>query len=154
MVRKLRIGELAKRLGMRPKTIRYYEDIGLIPKAPRDCSGYRVYPDSEVARLKLISRSKLLGLSLKEIKEIADYAAAGRCNTAQTRLVAMLGGKIDEIDARIAELGALKADLQRYEGELAYRTEEGLAPTGEKSLADCSCVGNCTDDSAAEQIEP
>jgi len=139
--RKLRIGQLAERVGMHPKTIRYYEDIGLIPKAQRDYSGYRVYPDSEVARLKLISKSKLLGLSLKDIKEITDYAAAGRCNTAQTRLAAMIGEKTKEVDARIAELVALKADLQRYQDELACQAEDGLAPTGGKSLADCSCVG-------------
>lgn len=141
MERRLRIGQLAETVGMHPKTIRYYEDIGLIPRAQRDSSGYRMYPESEVARLKIISRSKVLGLSLKEIKEITDYAATGSCNTAQTRLSTMIGEKLDEIDTRIAELVALKADLQRYRGELAYRPKEGLAPTGGKSLADCSCIG-------------
>ncbi|MBI4317833.1 MAG: MerR family DNA-binding transcriptional regulator [Chloroflexi bacterium] len=144
MLRKLRIGQLAERVGMHPKTIRYYEDIGLIPKAQRDSSGYRVYPESEAARLKLISRSKLLGLSLKEIKEITDYAAAGRCDNAQSRLAAMIGGKISEIDARIAELVALKVDLQRYELELACRTQDVPQPTGRRSLADCICVGDGT----------
>ena len=142
MVRRLRIGQLADQVGMHPKTIRYYEDIGLIPKAQRDSSGYRVYSESEVARLKLISRSKLLGLSLKEIKEITDYAGAGRCNTAQSRLSSMIGAKIEEIDTRIAELVALKGDLQRYEDELAYQAKKGMAPASGKSLADCSCVGD------------
>ncbi|MCL4534352.1 MAG: MerR family transcriptional regulator [Bacteroidetes bacterium] len=138
---RLRIGELAATVGMRAKTIRYYEQIGLVPKAQRDSSGYRVYPESEIARLRFIKRSKLLWLSLKEIKEIAAYVADGHCCTAQTKLMSLIGEKIDEIDARTAELAALRADLQRYRGELESRAQEGEESVGRKGMADCSCLG-------------
>lgn len=141
MMQRLRIGQLAKRTGVRAKTIRYYEQIGLLPKVPRDSSGYRRYPETEIARLRLVSRSKLLGLSLGEIKEIVGYIADGHCDAVQTRLTALISEKLDEIDAKISELALLKEDLLLYQNRLEQRPQTGLQPVDRKSIADCSCIG-------------
>jgi DNA-binding transcriptional MerR regulator len=66
----MRIGELATRFGLNPKTIRYYEEIGLLPRAERSDSGYRLYDEHDVERLGFIRRAKTLGLSLDEIRDI------------------------------------------------------------------------------------
>ncbi len=141
MTQGLRIGQIAEKAGVRAKTIRYYEQVGLLPEAQRNSSGYRVYAENEAARLSLISRTKLLGLSLREIKEIVGYIADGYCDSAQTRLRALIAEKIDEMDARIAELAALKVDLLQYQSELAQRIQDRSDLVESKSLSDCSCVG-------------
>ncbi|MFH0942440.1 MAG: MerR family transcriptional regulator, partial [Chloroflexota bacterium] len=68
------IGELAKELHLNPKTIRYYEEVGLLSKPRRSEAGYRLYSNYEAERLRLVRRAKLLGLSLVEIKELVEYA--------------------------------------------------------------------------------
>ncbi len=82
----LTIGELAKQLQLNPKTIRYYEEVGLLPEPQRSESGYRLYSRDEMERLQLVKRAKLLGLSLAEIKEIVEYAIDGRCSALGRRL--------------------------------------------------------------------
>lgn len=77
----LTIGQLAKKARTNPKTIRYYEEVGLMPKVKRSESGYSLYTEGEVARLQLIRRAKLLGLSLQESKQVVEYAATGQCLT-------------------------------------------------------------------------
>ena len=64
------VGILAKKTGIPSKTIRYYESIGLIPPPTRTTSRYRVYSDTDVRRLELIRRAKLLDLSLSQIGEL------------------------------------------------------------------------------------
>lgn len=138
----LKIGQLGYAVGMNTKTIRYYEQIGLVPKAQRNSSGYRVYPEGEVARLKFISRAKLLGLSLREVKEITGYVADGRCVTAQTRVAALVSEKIGEIDANIAELTALRADLCHYKVVIEDRIEVSSEVGEKRKIGDCSCLAD------------
>jgi len=77
------MGELASELQLNPKTIRYYEEVGLSPEPRRSESGYRLYSRHEVERLRLIQRAKVLGLSLVEIKEIVEYATNRRCGVTE-----------------------------------------------------------------------
>jgi DNA-binding transcriptional MerR regulator len=76
--RQLKIGELATVLGLNPKTIRYYEDIGLLPKPQRTVSGYRLYEAADVERLSFIGKAKAIGLTLEEIREISDARPDGQ----------------------------------------------------------------------------
>jgi DNA-binding transcriptional MerR regulator len=62
------IGDIAKRFGLNPRTIRYYETISILPKARRIESGYRVYDDKAIEMLEFILKAKTLGLKLEEIK--------------------------------------------------------------------------------------
>ena len=66
----LKIGQLARAAGVNVETIRYYERRGLLPEPPRTRSGYREYPESDVARLGFIRRAQELGFTLKEVKEL------------------------------------------------------------------------------------
>src|SRR3989304_7739117 len=92
------IGELAGELQLNPKTIRYYEEVGLLPEPRRSESGYRLYSAYEMERLRLIKRAKVLGLSLAEIKEIVEYAIDGRCGILKERLLLLVEAKLAEID--------------------------------------------------------
>lgn len=100
----LTIGDLAKELHINPKTIRYYEEMGILPKAQRSESGYRLYSKDDIERLQLVKRAKLIGLSLTEIKEIVKYALDRRCNILEARLVSLVETKLGEIDQKIEDL--------------------------------------------------
>lgn len=61
----MRIGEVAKKLGLNPRTLRYYERIGLLPEPQRMNSGYRVYSTQDIERVAFIRKAQLLGLPAK-----------------------------------------------------------------------------------------
>src|SRR3712207_6583237 len=67
---KMRIGELAERAGVTPRTIRYYEDLGLLGPNEREGQGFRYYTDAELFRLKKLDALKQMGLSLEEVGEV------------------------------------------------------------------------------------
>ena len=72
------IGEVAQRAGMSAATIRYYEEIGLLPAPPRSTSGYRRYPEAVVDDLRFIRKAQALGFSLEEIGEILKLSRSGK----------------------------------------------------------------------------
>jgi DNA-binding transcriptional MerR regulator len=106
----MRIGELANQLGINTKTIRYYEEIGLIPPAPRTSGGYREYSDTDADRLTFIRTAQRLGLSLEEVSEILSLRERGERPCAYVRDV--IGQQLASIDKRIAELRQLRAELR------------------------------------------
>lgn len=103
------IGELAAQLGLNPRTLRYYEALDLLPKPARTVSGYRVYSKETAQRLAFITKTKSLGLTLKEIGQILALRDSGQlpCRAVQH----MLLEHMERIDRQIAQLQALKADL-------------------------------------------
>lgn len=103
------IGELAARFGLNPKTIRYYEDIGLLPKPERRPSGYRVFEEDDAERLAFIGAAQRLGLALAEIREIVALRERSELPCPYVR--GRLRRKLDEIDDRLAELERLRAEL-------------------------------------------
>ena len=112
--RRLKIGELAHQTGLSIKTIRYYESRGLLEQPPRSEGGYRLYGPEEVARLRFVQRAKLLGLTLEEIKELVELAV--RCNEGEIvpRLEEVLEAKLEETEAKMAELSAFLQNLLYY----------------------------------------
>ena len=135
------IGELARRVGLNPKTIRYYEEIGLLPEPERNEVGYRLYTEDDIPRLLLIKRAKLLGLNLAEVREIVAYADDGHCGQFKQHLLRLLDEKLDEAERRIAELIAFKGDLQCYREELAARlSAEKTAVESEAAVVSCQCI--------------
>ena len=135
----LTIGELAREVRLNPKTIRYYEEIGLLSKPRRSESGYRLYSEYEAGRLMLVRRAKILGLSLAEIKELVDYAIDGHCNTLERRLLSLVEAKLVEIDQKIMDLNTFREDLTRYRRDLSKKLESACneAPTP----GSCRCIG-------------
>ncbi len=111
----LSIGTLAKRTGTKVQTIRYYEQIGLMPEPDRTEGGQRRYGDIGLDRLSFIRHSRQLGFSLEAIRELLDLSDSPERSCAQVDAVAQK--QLREVEARIARLEALRVELQRMIGE-------------------------------------
>lgn len=110
----LKIGDLARISEVPEKTIRYYEERGLLEPAARTQSGYRLYGAEEAARLRFIQRAKLLGLGLEEIRELVVLAA--RCNDGEAvpHLEEILDSRLGEVGQKMRELAAFRQNLLYY----------------------------------------
>ncbi len=105
----MNIGQAAELSGVTPKTIRYYESIGLITAAPRTDGGYRNYGDQDVAFLSFIQRARGLGFSVADVNNLlALYHDKER---ASADVKALAGRHVQAIDQKIAELQAIRATL-------------------------------------------
>jgi len=107
------VKQVAERVGMPSRTIRYYDRIGLVRADERSAAGYRLYGAEEEGRLLFIRRAKRLGLSLDEIRGLLA-AAEGGCGSTMPELERLLEQKIEEIDEKIADLTAFRARLVEY----------------------------------------
>lgn len=105
----MNIGQAASETGVSAKMIRHYESIGLIKQSRRTDAGYRVYRDDDLHALRFIKRSRTLGFSLEQIRELLSlWQDAGRAS-ADVKQIAM--AHVGELDARIAELTEMRATL-------------------------------------------
>ena len=106
-----RIGELAARAGCSVAAIRYYEDIGLLPRAARRESGHRVYGAAELRRIAFIRRCRDFGFTLEQTKALAALAdGASTCSGAH----AIAREHLTMLRDRVLALGALERRLSRY----------------------------------------
>ena len=106
----MQIGELAKLANTSAKTIRFYEDSGLLPPPARTASGYRVYGPEFVDRLRFIHRGQAAGLTLQKVRQILAIHDHGEAPCGHVRQV--LNTRLDQVRAQIAELIALEGHLQ------------------------------------------
>lgn len=129
----LAMGELCRRTGLSARTVRYYEELGLLPGVRRRAGGRRVYGEDELERLHFIGRLKTLGLSLGEIKELnALYAHAGSTHDMLQRLHALLSDHLGELDQRIASLTQLRQEMSSYRTHVARRLRDAAGPEDEE----------------------
>ncbi len=133
----IRIGELARQTGVPDKTIRYYEQVGLLPPPQRMENNYRLYAPEIVDRLRFIVSARRLGLSLREIAAILTLNDRGEVPCGE--MLATLDHQIDVVDRRISELQTLRAQLIG----LRQRGKQGATP-----WVDCICTA--VRDSTAE----
>ena len=113
---------MVARTGLSARTLRYYEEMGLLPGVRRRAGGRRVYATDEVERLRFIQRLKALGLSLGEIKELnAVYAIEGSTQAMLVRLASLLEAHLAELDSRILELQGLRAEMSSYSEHVGRR---------------------------------
>lgn len=105
----LRIGELAGRLGLNPRTIRYYEQIALLPEPERSDAGYRLYGAADEERLRFIRNARRSGFGLGEIKEILALRDRGEAPCAY--VASAIDLRLREVDDRIAELERVRGEL-------------------------------------------
>ena len=105
----MRIGEIARRSGVPAHTIRFYEDRKLVTKAARSNGGYRLYSEGVLDELGFIRRAQRLGFSLGEIREILSLGRGGK--TPCSRVAALCGTHLAEIDRQMAELEAFRRSL-------------------------------------------
>ena len=106
----MKIGELAERAGTSVKTIRYYDRIGVLRPAERSESGYRLYGVDALDRYRFVRAAQAVGLRLGEIREIIALRDGGE--TPCGFVVDLIGRRAAELDARIAELVALRDELR------------------------------------------
>ena len=111
MERPLTVSQLARATGMPAKTIRYYEQIGVLPAPRRSAAGYRQYSRHDVHRLLFIRRARALGLSLANLKELAVELDSGECLTMRPRLHVLVGEQLRTAQRQIAEFQLLERQL-------------------------------------------
>lgn len=119
----MRIGDLAERAGVTPRTVRYYESIGLLPPAQREGHGQHSYTEKTLARLQKIDQLKKLGLSLDEIGDVIDlYFTDPSGIQPKQKILAILRQHLSEVNEKIGSLQQFRDDVQahiaRFEGWL------------------------------------
>ncbi len=110
MTKLKQIGRVARELGINPKTIRYYEEIGLIPSAERTENGYRVYGQADIDRIAFILRARELDFSLDDIGEILALREGGEAPCLY--VTDLVQKQLAVIDAKIAALNQLRKELE------------------------------------------
>lgn len=105
-------GKLAQRTGCNIETIRYYEDIGLLPEPARTASGYRNYSDEHERRLNFIQRARALGFTSERIHGLLALSDAGQRHT-RAEVKSLTESHIDEISARIRDLQKIRRRLKQ-----------------------------------------
>jgi Cu(I)-responsive transcriptional regulator len=116
----LAIGTLAKRTGTKVQTIRYYEQIGLLAEPGRTEGGQRRYGDDDLDRLAFIRHARQLGFTLEAIRELLDLSDNPSRSCAEVDVIAHR--QLKEVEARIARLEALRAELKRMLRECSRDT--------------------------------
>jgi MerR family mercuric resistance operon transcriptional regulator len=105
----MRLGELSTAAGCNFETIRYYERIGLVPRAKRLGNGYRLYAPADVERIRFITRGRALGFSLEEIRSLLSLAEDRMLSCSEVDTLAR--AHLEDIRARVRELNAMAREL-------------------------------------------
>jgi MerR family transcriptional regulator, repressor of the yfmOP operon len=109
------IGELARSLGVTTRTLRLYEQLGLIEPPQRTDGGIRFYTKDDIRRIKFVLKVKELGLSLKQMQELAEtYRRTQAPDTIMPRLIEILDAHTDAIHRKIRKLTSLARDIAEY----------------------------------------
>jgi DNA-binding transcriptional MerR regulator len=125
----LRIGEIAERSGVTPRTIRYYEELGLLPRTERAQGKHRVYTENDVERLREVTRLRdLLGLSLDELRSMitaesvrAELRRRFHETDSREERVALLDQALPHIDTQLGLVRRRLDELRQLESELVER---------------------------------
>lgn len=140
-----KIKDVADASGFSANTLRYYEQIGLMPEPARTPAGYRMYDQHTLDRLAFIARAKQLGCTLEEITGLATAWDGGRCGPIQDRLRQLVADKITTAHGQLADLLTFTSELQRAATALERHRPDGPCD------AECGCV-TATDDSREGQV--
>jgi MerR family copper efflux transcriptional regulator len=105
----MNIGQAAERSGVPSKTIRYYEDIGLVAAAPRSINGYREYGETDVHILRFVQRARSLGFSVRDCLQLLSLYRDPQRASADVKELTLR--RIAEIDRKMAELAGMRATL-------------------------------------------
>jgi DNA-binding transcriptional MerR regulator len=129
----LTIGEVAKATGLAAKTIRYYEQVGVLPPPGRTAAGYRQYTEPGVQQLRFIRRARALGLPLHRLKALRAALDGGPSPGMRPRLRALVRVHLSTVQRRIEELGRLQRQLEQVLRRL-------VAPSRERPRGGCRCL--------------
>lgn len=106
----MNISDASKKSQVNSKMIRRYEEIGIIPKAKRNASGYRQYSESDIHNLKFVKRSRELGFSMKDIKELLGLWRNKKRASSQVKTIAMK--HINELETKLLEIQSMLKTLK------------------------------------------
>jgi len=123
------IGELGKQIDINPKTIRYYEEISILPRPKRGTNNYRVYSLDTVNRLSFIRKAQGLGFTLREIKEVLTISDRG--NDPCEHVGELLKRRIVDIEKKLMELKSVQIKLKKLEKEWSKIQIQEECKTGE-----------------------
>lgn len=107
---KFTVSECARRAGTTAHTVRYYDRIGLVSTPQRSDTGYRLYAEEDVERLRFIKRAQRLGLNLDEIRELLHTRDRGLCPCGHVR--EFVASHLQHVETQIAELARLRDDMR------------------------------------------
>lgn len=133
MAKALTIGQLAQATGVRPKTIRYYEDVGVLPPTTRTPAGYRQYTERSVHRLLFVRRARALGLSLQQLKGLTAALDGGPRAAMRRRLRGLVRAQLSAVQQQRAELELLQRQLEQVLHRL-------LRPASVDHTEGCRCL--------------
>lgn len=122
----MKIGELAAASGTTTKTLRFYEDQGLLPEAARTPAGYRDYDPETINRIDFVHRGQAAGLTLTQIRQILDIRDRGDAPCGHVRDV--LDQRLADVDTQLARLHELRDTLLQLRGEAADLAPETCSP--------------------------
>lgn len=141
MTHPLTIGQLAKATGVTAKTIRYYEDVGVLPPAKRTAAGYRQYDRRGAQRLLFIRRARSLGLPLRHLKALTATLDGRPRPPLRSRLHAVVREQLSAVQQQLVELALLRTQLEQVSERLlspdADRSEGGRC---RQTPEDCRCL--------------
>jgi len=148
----VRVSELARRVGIAPSAVRWYEEVGVLPTAPRRDNGYREYDDEDVARLRLVVSLRRLGVGPEDAGRLARLCLER--GVVDVDLIPMLTAQRDGIARQRADLDRLEAELDDLEGTIAaagraHRQREAAKVTTPTPIR---VLFVCTGNSARSQI--
>ncbi len=125
----LRSGTLASLAGVSSDTLRYYERRGLLPRPPRDASGYRRYPQAALVRVRVIQQALDAGFTVEDLARVLKQRDAGGAPCREVFQIAR--ARLEELDERIAALTGLREQLGRVLGE--WRERLAVTPAGRRA---------------------
>jgi MerR family transcriptional regulator, copper efflux regulator len=129
----LTIGQVAKTSGLAAKTIRYYEEIGVLPTPRRTASGYRLYDQPGVERLRFIRRARALGLPLQQLKALTSTLNGGSRTRFRPQLLALIREQLATVKERVVELELHRQQLE----EIIHRID---ARASRRHVGGCRCL--------------
>lgn len=129
----LMIGQVARMTGVAAKTIRYYEQVGVLRPPSRTAAGYRQYTEHGVQQLRFIRRARALGLSLHHLKALTAALSDGPRAAVRPRLLALVRAHRSTVQRQITELRLLQRQLERVGRRLQ-------APLPVRPMGGCRCL--------------
>jgi DNA-binding transcriptional MerR regulator len=140
----VRIGDLARRVGVSSDTVRFYERSGWLPRAARLDNAYRDYTAEDVEHLRLLIELRRLEVPLDDAARIAGWCHSGHCSDTSAELPDLIRGRRADVATRIAGLQALDSRLAALERHLS-RGRRTLAMLDEGAAACCDAAGAVVD---------
>jgi DNA-binding transcriptional MerR regulator len=129
------VKQVAARVGLPERTVRYYDRIALVSPPTRSSAGYRLYSPQDEGRLRFVRQAKSLGFSLEDIRALMAAAERGRCGEVGPELDRLLDEKVAQIDEQLGELAAFRERL------LTFRAARGPGCGCRGHGAFCGCLG-------------